>query len=252
MSIDDKIERFETFLKNLTLYPRFKNIRTVEMDLLGELNPINDFEEHFYAKDKYITFDKFFLYYVKKHKDLIVKTFPDYISDSFLNGLQARLYRTYMGLVTEYHAFLIAQKVFGIKNVIRDNIADKKGVDFTIKYKDKNYNIHIFIDREDAWNKRRFKSTKKHADQLDGYHVNFPYSLIPDRFNSVKRLKNGVGCYTVKYFEFLKQKIDEGKVLNNNIIGTGITDFLYSKNQSSEREQFLSPHYKTYDTPKQV
>lgn len=244
-AIANKINKLEKFLKTLKLNKKLQGVHTVEMDLNYELNPMNDFDDLFYKQGKYLTYDEFFEYYVRKHGDLIKKTFKNWETKEFSIGLEARLYRTLSGLLTEYHAFLVAQKVFGEKNVIRDPIADKMGVDFVIKYKKKVYNIHIFIDSEQSWKFRLFKSHNKRAEQLDGFHVNFPYTLTSGRFNSVKQFDNGFGAYTYKYVKFLQKKMDEGKILNNNIIGTGITDFLYSRNQSSLLQTPEPTHFDT-------
>ena len=135
--------------------------------------------------------------------------------EKFLKGLRARLYRTQFGFLTEYHAYFLAKTIFGDKEVKRDPVSDARGVDFKILRNKNIYNIHIFVDTPRAWYYRKIKSKYRKADQEEGIHINFPYSLKQGQNNSLRFLANGFGVYQKSYFEYLKKQIDNGYYNNN-------------------------------------
>ena len=224
------LNSFLTFLKSLQKDNDLFKVKTVEMDLKGMLNPTNVLDDLFFQQQKWLNFEEFYLYYVQKFsKELISKLNPTNI-ENFRLGLKARLYRTQFGFLTEYQAYLLAKEIFGKDNVVRDINLDKKGVDFQIMYDGKKYNIHIFVDTSRSWFYRNFKSQNKHVDDVEGIHVNLPYSLLPNRFNSLSYLPNGFGIYTKEYFMFFKNEIDSGNL--KKVIGTNKEGFVYEVSPS--------------------
>ena len=228
MTISATLQVYEQFLQSLQLYPELFKIKDVEMDLTGELNPSNLLDHLFFNENNWLSFDDFYAFYLNKYKDIIKSrfSFPDF--DAFANGLRARLYRTQFGFLTEYHAYHLCRYVFGENSVRRSVDLDIAGVDFQLLYHSSLHNIHIFVDTPRAWSFRNYKSNFKNVNNTPGTHVNLPYSLQADRFNSLRFLKNKFGVYTADYLEFLKREIDAGKIKDNNISGTTHSGFVYS------------------------
>ncbi|HVF96694.1 MAG TPA: hypothetical protein VM871_05215, partial [Flavisolibacter sp.] len=171
---------------------------------------------------------EFYQYYFQRYKDVIKTQFRFWSYDDFEPGLRARLYRTQFGFLTEYHAFHLCRNYFSPENVVRSVDLDRAGVDFQIRYNGALYNVHIFVDTPRAWEFRKYKSAYKNVNSLPGIHLNLPYSLQGERFNSLRYLKNGFGVYTVSYLQFLQREVDAGHIKNNNVAGTTANGFVYS------------------------
>ncbi|HVE61921.1 MAG TPA: TaqI family restriction endonuclease [Chitinophagaceae bacterium] len=221
------IQQYESFLSSLTLYPALSKMKTLEMDLKGELNPSFHLDKLFFKENKWLSFDQFYYYYFDQYKDVIKKEFNYKDHTSFENGLWARLYRTQFGFLTEYHAFHLCSEFFGKERLNRSVELDKAGVDFQLTYKDQIFNMHIFVDTPRAWSFRLYKTINKNVNNLQGIHVNLPYSLKENNFNSLRYLKNKFGVYTIFYLQYLKQQIEMGRIKNNNITGTTSEGFIY-------------------------
>lgn len=223
-----QLASYEYFLESLVLYPELYRTKSVEMDLKGYLNPSHLLNELFFNQQRWLTFDEFFNHYNALFRKEVVALLPHNFKENFEEGLKARLYRTQFGFLTEYHAFFLAASLFGVENVNRSTDLDRLGVDFQINYAGQTFNIHIFVDTPRAWNFRNYKSKFKGVNNLNGIHVNLPYSLKNGRFNSLRFLKNRFGVYTENYLHHLKSEINLGKIKNNNIIATDENGFVYA------------------------
>jgi len=222
------IQQYESFLASLTLYPLLSKVKNVEMDLKGELNPSFHLDKLFFREKKWLSFEQFYYYYFDQYKNVIKKEF-DFADDaSFEKGLWARLYRTQFGFLTEYHAFHLCSQFFGKEKLKRSVELDKGGVDFQLMVNDVAFNLHIFVDTPRAWSFRKYKSEYKKVNSLQGVHVNLPYSLNENHFNSLRYLKNKFGVYTISYLQYLKEQIEMGRIKNNNITGTTSDGFVYT------------------------
>jgi hypothetical protein len=105
---------------------------------------------------------------------------------------------------------------------------DKAGVDFQLTLNETVFNVHIFVDTPRAWSFRNYKSEHKNVNSFQGVHINLPYSLKENNFNSLRYLKNKFGVYTISYLQYLKDEIEKGRIKNNNIIGTVSQGFVYA------------------------
>jgi len=222
------LQQYESFLASLTLYPELSNLKSVEMDLKGELNPSLHLDKLFFQEKKWLSFEQFYYYYFDQYKDVIKKEFGFTDEVTFEKGLWARLYRTQFGFLTEYHAFHLCCDFFEKEKLKRSVELDKAGVDFQLILNDTIFNIHIFVDTPRAWSFRKYKSQYKNVNSTHGVHVNLPYSLKENNFNSLRYLKNKFGVYSISYLEYLKEQIEMGRIKNNNITGTVPQGFIYS------------------------
>lgn len=223
----EEIKYYQSFLETLELNPQLAHNKTIEMDLKGRLNPTNLMQVLFFEQKRWLNFKEFYDYYLSTNESLLRETFSHIGWEDFKKGLEARLYRTQFGLLTEYHAYFACRCIFGTGNLKRNKELDKAGVDFQLLYKNQIYNIHIFVDTPRAWAFRQFKTANKSVEKTAGLHVNLPYSLKSNRFNSLKFLSNGFGIYTSRYLRYFQNELDKGNVQHNNIIGTTAEGFLY-------------------------
>lgn len=226
--MSETLADYEKFLESLQLYPDLFKIKSVEMDLKGERNPSFILEDLFFKQQRWLSFADFYKYYSEKFGEAIKKEFGFTNDAEFSEGLRARLYRTQFGFLTEYHAYFLSCFLFGEQNVIRSSALDVAGVDFQIKIENADYNIHIFVDSQRAWEYRNFKSQHKQVNNWQGIHVNLPYSLKSGWFNSLRFLKNRFGVYTEKYLRYFEAEVKASRIKNNNIKGASTTGFIYS------------------------
>lgn len=221
------LETYEKFLSTLQLNPQHKHVQSLEMDLRGDLNPSLWMDEFFFERGKWLTFEGFAQAYVAENEPLLLRQFPDLHTEALQAGLKARLYRTQFGMLTEYHAYFLFQRVFGAQALRRDKQIDRRGVDFQLDFEQKIYNIHIFSDTLRAWAFRAEKIKHKESNSLAGVHVNLPYAIRAERFNSLFFLPNGFGIFTRSYLEYFKQELLAGRILNDNIRKTTAKGFVY-------------------------
>ncbi|GAB4333933.1 MAG: TaqI family restriction endonuclease [Flammeovirgaceae bacterium] len=221
------ITELVNFLATLELNPSLAKIKTVEVDLKGGLNPTLWLNDVFFEKNQWLGFKAFYEYYVSQNEGELKQKFSNISWEDLKKGLEARLYRTQFGMLTEYHAYFLCKNIFGENNVIRNADLDRIGVDFQLLFNNEWYNIHIFVDTNRAWEYRRFKAQNKQSNVVKGLHINLPYSLARNRFNSLEYLPNGFGIYSSRYLEYLKNEILLGNIKNDNIIGTNSNGFIY-------------------------
>jgi len=67
------LQQYESFLSSLTLYPALSKIKSVEMDLKGELNPSFQLDKLFFQEKKWLGFEQFYYYYYDQYKTIIKK-----------------------------------------------------------------------------------------------------------------------------------------------------------------------------------
>ena len=57
------LQQYESFLSSLTLHPSLSTIKSIEMDLKGELNPSYHLDKLFFQEKKWLSFEQFYYYY---------------------------------------------------------------------------------------------------------------------------------------------------------------------------------------------
>ncbi|MCU0449660.1 MAG: TaqI family restriction endonuclease [Bernardetiaceae bacterium] len=216
------------FLATLEINPQLAKVKTLEMDLRGRLNPTLWLNELFFGQNRWLGFRDFYQYYLRHNQAELQRTFAHQPWSAVQQGLEARLYRTQFGMLTEYHAYYLCRDFFGPDHVRRPPGLDLIGVDFQLQWGGQWYNLHIFVDTPRAWEFRRYKAQHKAGNQLAGRHVNLPYSLAREgRFNSLHFLPNGFGIYREAYLAYLQTELAAGRIGNDNIVGTTATGFVY-------------------------
>lgn len=212
-----KLSDVEDFLSTMSVDYSHKNYKRFEVDLKGDLNPTEMLEMLFWHRKIWLDFPQFAQLYWQQHEDTLRQQFPeifDSLGDETYTHLQARLYRTQFGFLTEYHAVILLASVFSPKGytVWRGSALDRIGVDCQIVEHEnqRKYNIHIFVDSKRAWFYREKKRTAKSSDMFSGQHIDFPYTLRSGCIHSLKKLPNGFGVYTERYAMHLLKLIENG------------------------------------------
>ena len=220
-----EVREFENYLECLVLNPALYQIKTVEADLRLELNPTHFLNTIFFERNQRLDFEEFYVAYLDQFMSRLQEFCGEQNRAEFLGGLKARLYRTMVGFLTEYHAYFLCREFF--PRVIRSTKLDMKGVDFQIMEDDLIYNIHIYVDTPRANQFRKLKEEKKGSYSLEGRHINFPYSLRDGKIHSLRFLKNHFGVYSRPYAEYLRQEILNGNLRTKTVREISDRGFVY-------------------------
>lgn len=212
------IDELETFLQSLNLSEKHRAFKGFEADLKGDLNPTKLLNDCFWTKGEWLNFEDFFERYVRLHYPALKRAFANEakaLGAKFGSHLAARLYRTQIGFLTEYHCAKLCEAVFAPDGfeARRSPELDRLGVDLQLARKTERYNLHIFVDTPRAWRFRREKRLRKSSNQETGTHIDFPYQVRSGCIHSLRLLSNGFGVYRKEYVEHLKSKILSGECL---------------------------------------
>ncbi len=216
MNIDD----LEKFLQTLNLSEKHRAFKGFEVDLKGNLNPTRILNDLFWAKKEWLNIEEFFERYVHIVYVDLKCAFPKEVAQlgaKFGSHLAARLYRTQIGFLTEYHCAMLCEEIFSPDGFVvrRSPDLDRVGVDIQLVRNKECYNLHIFVDSPRAWKFRREKRLQKSSNQQHGTHIDFPYQVRSGCIHSLRLLSNGFGVYRRDYVEHLKSKILSGECLGN-------------------------------------
>ncbi|GIV09389.1 MAG: type-2 restriction enzyme TthHB8I [Fimbriimonadales bacterium] len=214
-----RLSELEEFLSEMSVDYTLREYKGFEVDLKGDLNPTELLEKLFWREKRWIDFPQFASLYWQMHKAELQRRFLKKfasLGSSAYQHLQARLYRTQFGFLTEYHAVILTASVFTPEGytVWRGSALDRIGVDFQIveSATQLQYNIHIFVDSPRAWFYREKKRQIKSSDKVSGQHIDFPYTLKSGRIHSLRMLPNGFGVYTEDYVKHLLKLIKDESV----------------------------------------
>ena len=238
--INGRINEIENFLYSFQTDKKWFHYKELEEDLHGILNPTVVLDS-FFKERKYMDLNGFYNIYTKEDisrqkelRELYRSNYSHLTHDEFKTHLKARLYRTLLSVLTEYHAFFFFRKFLGQDAVSRDINLDIQGVDFSLKYLDDTYRIHVYVDTERARELRQYKLENKKSNSIAGIHVDLPYS-INGKVQTIhlgKKLRGGFFIVTEKYVRYFIDEIKNGNIKKYNIIG--INDrFIYDSNQEN-------------------
>lgn len=204
------LNKLEQFLQRMTVDRQLSRYRGFEEDLRDTLNPTTLLEETFWVKGQWLDFPEFSKMYIELHGAELRGRFEHKFSrlgSEVYRHIEARLYRTQFGFLTEYHAVILVSQIASPKGyeVYRGSDLDRVGVDcqIVLPVECETYNIHIFVDSPRAWSYRKYKQQAKSSNKVDGHHIDFPYTTRSGCVHSLKMLSNGFGVYTTEYVTHL-------------------------------------------------
>ena len=142
------IKEFNKFLKTVPLKnyrKRYSSIKIVEMDLPKDIQAIELLYKVYWDEKKFISFDDFYKRYLQEKKELLEKfrNKTTMCKDCFVRGIEARIYRTWAGLITQIHGGYVAESVFGRGTVSMSRELDSLGADIRVKYKNHILNYQV-------------------------------------------------------------------------------------------------------------
>ena len=208
------LEKFNKFLKTVDLKgyrEKYSHIKIVEMDLPKDIQAIELLYKVYWNEKKFLSFDDFYERYLKEKKEAIgkFKIKTTMCSDCFDRGLEARIYRTWAGLITQIHAGYVAEVVFGEGTIFMSEKLDHQGADIRVEYKGYFLNYQVKKTSYSGVMSRKPLPRKK---KLKGKSIDMKYE-VPTCLSDPKTKK---GEFRKPYLRFLEDK--RTKALENGFV----------------------------------
>ncbi len=194
------VRHFETFLASIPLEKYREEllpIKTVEQDLPKELIPLTDiYEQYWVDVDDVVSFmdyEEFFDAWWQSHLSPLDKFIRQYFwgcSHAFVMlGFKARLYRTLVSVLTQFHFSYQWQSVCALPMTTSTEL-DMKGIDLQIKSQEKTIALSVKKEtyRREAAGEGRF-GTKSWQDIDAVTEIPYTISLPSDYEKSLKRAR---------------------------------------------------------------
>jgi hypothetical protein len=193
--------QFEQFLTGVDLpgyRARYSHIKLVEMDLPKSIQAIALLYAVYWDERAWLSYEDFYQRY-RNEKAAELEAFRTKITmceDCFYRGLEARIYRTWAGLITQIHAGYVAESVFGPGTVAMSAELDNQGADIRVTYRGQQLNYQVKKDSYSGVMSRRPLARKK---VLPGENIDIKYEVPV----SLADPKTKSGEYRKPYQRFL-------------------------------------------------
>jgi len=177
------LRKYEKFLEAIPLsrYSTLRKIKTVEQDLPKALNPLPMIYKFYWEEKQFIDYETFFENYWElniKHILKFIEKFFYGCSLSFVKeGFKARIYRTWVSLLTQFHFQYLWLKLFNGRYPLEASAElDLLGIDSKISFMGKRIGIQIkkISFRREASQRKFTKRQKKVVDII----CEIPYLVI--------------------------------------------------------------------------
>ncbi|MDD5483499.1 MAG: TaqI family restriction endonuclease [Kiritimatiellae bacterium] len=224
-------KKIESFLEsvNLNTYrEKYRPIKIVEMDLPKEIQAIALLYKVYWDEKRFLEYEEFYKEYLHAYKSDIdgFRRKITMCKKCFYRGLPARIYRTWVSIITQIHAGYVAESVFGNDCVAMSAELDHRGADFQVTYR--GYILNYQVKKVSF--SREVRQSKKAQKQIKGKFIDIKYDVPSEdyfknpkkrngeyklpylRFRNnkkLKRLSNGFVVFTRCSFEDKKKEIDE-------------------------------------------
>ena len=170
----DKLERYEEFLKSIPVekYEHLRAIKTVEQDLPRELLPLEIFYKFYWYGENFADYEEVFCVYWEEKLRFIHKFIEKYFYGCSLRfvkeGFKARLYRTWMSILTQFHFQYLWNAEFPEIPLYSDHEMDSDGIDAVVEYSSVKVALQIkkVSYRREASSRRFTKRQRKLADVI--------------------------------------------------------------------------------------
>lgn len=134
-------------------------------------------------------------------QDNFIRTFKRLYPKYRMLGVTDRLKRSYTAYIREYHLGFLLKDVFKTKaEIIYATALDLAGVDYVVRYKGLEFNIHAFIDTA---NGRYWRGVKNTRHDFVGVHLDVPLDL-----GRCKKV-GSFSLYPIEQVKELKKTMDE-------------------------------------------
>lgn len=198
------VERLEKFLELVDLKGyrnKYSRIKIVEMDLPKDIQAIELLYKVYWDEQEPLTFVNFYKRYLKEK----VKQLEEFrkkstmCKDCFYRGLEARIYRTWAGLITQIQAGYIAESVFGKGTVSMSVELDSQGADIRVEYKGHFLNYQV---KKTSYSGVKSGRPLPRKGKLKGEAIDIKYE-VPSSLSDQKTKK---GEFRKPYLRFLEDK----------------------------------------------
>ena len=161
----------------------FQKVKWVEQDLPRAMLPLKSIYEHYWKKQNFLEFDSWFSYFweelhTNKESLEVIKKFKKYYFDKdnngwFKKGFKARMYRTWISMLTQldfgYVISYVAEKQNKILVLECNASLDRSGID--LKIGDLGFQVKKVSQRKEA--RAITKTKKKRGIEV----INIPYPV---------------------------------------------------------------------------
>lgn len=198
------VKKFENFLESVDLKgyrKKYSRIKIVEMDLPKDIQAIELLYKVYWDEKIFLTYEDFYKRYLKEKSEALEK-FRNRITmckDCFYRGLEARIYRTWAGLITQIHAGYVAEAVFGDGTVSMSAKLDSQGADIRVEYKGHFLNYQV---KKTSFSGVKSSRPLPRKGKLKGEAIDIKYE-VPMSLSDPKTKK---GEFRVPYLRFLEDK----------------------------------------------
>lgn len=208
------LKKFEKFLESVDLAgyrKKYSRIKIVEMDLPKEIQAIELLYKVYWDEKNFLRFEDFYDRY-RKEKAKLLEKFRKQVTmceDCFYRGLEARIYRTWAGLITQIHAGYVAESVFGVGSVSMSAELDSQGADIRVEYKGYFLNYQV---KKTSYSGVKSGRPLPRKGKLKGEAIDIKYE-VPVSLSEPKTKK---GEFRKPYLRFLEDK--RTKALKNGFV----------------------------------
>ena len=167
-----------------------------------------------YWKEKnFISFEEFYERYLnEKKKELDAFRIETTLCEpDFYRGLEARIYRTWAGLITQIHAGYVAESVFGKGTVDMSEDLDHQGADIRVNYKGYFLNYQV---KKTSYSGVKSSKPLSRSKKLRGESIDIFYEVPTSSYFDNPKTKKGK--YKTPYLRFIQNK--DFKRLDNGFI----------------------------------
>lgn len=209
------LDKFNKFLKTVDLKSyrkKYSRIKIVEMDLPKDVQAINLLYKLYWEEKSFLPFEEFYKRYLKEKQKEIEKfrLKTTMCEDCFYRGLEARIYRTWAGLITQIHGGYVAESVFGKGSVEMSRELDSVGADIRVKYKGHTLNYQV---KKTSFSGVMSKKPLPRKKKIKGENIDIKYE-VPACLSDPKTKK---GEFRKPYLRFLEdtrtESFDNGFVV---------------------------------------
>ena len=223
-NLESYLKKYENFLEEIDLskYSTLRKIKTVEQDLPKSLNPLPLIYKYYWEERKFLNYEDFFKIYWNTNlhhiMDFVKKYFYGCSLQFVEEGFKARLYRTWVSLLTQFHFQYLWVEVFGKKYPLEASAElDMAGIDSRITVNGTLIGIQIKkISYRREVSQRRFTKRQR---KLVNIICEVPY-LVIDIVEAERKLKsNRTKETTKKKLSILLSFFNENfRVLKNGFV----------------------------------
>jgi len=221
---ENYLRKYEDFLEGIDLvsYAKLRKIKTVEQDLPKSLNPLPLIYRFYWEEKDFLSYEDFFKTYWEGNLHAVMEFVRKYFYGCSLQfveeGFKARIYRTWISLLTQFHFQYLWTELFSERYPLEASAdLDLAGIDSRIFIGDKSVGVQIkkVSYRREA-SQRRFTKRQR---RLVSVICEVPYLVIDieevnKKLNS-KRTKEETKAKLMALFSFFEENF---KVLSNGFV----------------------------------